>query len=215
MIPLETTILGKEQTIQNLIRQRKEQLINVLNNSIDSFTNDFFDFDRNKDYSLTFLCKEATRVQSVIYNVAVFPPEPNILTGNNLIAKELNIQNKIQYCNNLLRYSLKKNGISFDSDLNVMEELIRQIGLINSVKIYDGYISDINLDSNGDLDVTYIPIEDVPASNVVKSISYDSIDENILIDSGMYNNNYSDLYIDLRLNKNRNLKYTQVKDLED
>lgn len=215
MIPLETTILGKEQTIQNLIRQRKEQLINVLNNSIDSATNDFFYFNKNENHSLTFLCKEATRVQSVVNNIVVFPPEPNILTGNSLVAKELNIQNKIQYCNNLLRYSLKKNGISFDSNLNVMEELIRQIGLIDSVRVYDGYISDINLDSNGDLDVTYIPIEDVPVSNVVKSISYDSIDGNILIDSGMYNNNYNDLYIDLRLNKNKNLKYTQVKDLED
>lgn len=215
MIPLETTILGKEQTIQNLIRQRKEQLINVLNNSIDSATNDFFYFNKNENHPLTFLCKEATRVQSNVNNIVVFPPEPNILTGNSLVAKELNIQNKIQYCNNLLRYSLKKNGISFDSDLNVMEELIRQIGLIDSVRVYDGYISDINLDSNGDLDVTYIPIEDVPVSNVVKSISYDSIDGNILIDSGMYNNNYDDLYIDLRLNKNRNLKYTQVKDLED
>ena len=119
MIPLETTILGKEQTIQNLIRQRKEQLINVLNNSIDSATNDFFYFNKNENHSLTFLCKEATRVQSVVNNIVVFPPEPNILTGNSLVAKELNIQNKIQYCNNLLRYSLKKNGISFDSNLNV------------------------------------------------------------------------------------------------
>lgn len=213
MINLQEVLVEKEEDIQEAISSRKLELIDVLNNCIDSDTNDSFSFNRNNDYSLIELCTAATRIQSLISNIAPFPQQPNIITPENLCSNELNIRNTIQYCNNLLRYTLKKNGISFQQDLNIMEELIEKIRTINSVKKYDGYITNVVLDLNGELEITSIDFTEVATEDhLLNMFDFDTQTNDLFVDYGTYQD-YDNLYVDIRLTSNGDILCTQVKDM--
>lgn len=147
-------LCDNEQLITQKINQRKQELIAVLARCYDSETNELFDIDPNETYSLRELCEKTTRIQSTTNNQAPYPPTPNPYNSNTLYGRELNIHNIIQYCNNLLRYTLKKNGIEFN-DCNIMEYLIKYIGTIKSFQKLDLYITDIKLLTTGDLEITY------------------------------------------------------------
>lgn len=210
-MPEYTELEENELDIQNRLINNRNALIEALMLCYDEDTNEhFFDEDWEDDgTSLIDLCEMATRIQSMETNVATFPSPPNILKQNTLCNQELNIYNKIQYCNNLLRYSLKKNGINFNNS-NKMHELIYYITLINSTKLFKGYISDVYLTADDNIKVTYISYDDLETSNVVKNLSYD--DANLFVEIGPYDGDYDNLYVDLELQRNGNLKCTRIRD---
>ena len=88
---------------------------------------------------LTVLCEDTKKIKCSTNNSATIPPTPDLVNGNTLAINEFNIHNKIQYCNNVLRYTLRKCGIefndSYDNDgnytgINSMQELIKYINEI-------------------------------------------------------------------------------------
>ena len=100
---------------------------------------------------LTALCEDTKKIKCSTNNSATIPPTPDLVNGNTLAINEFNIHNKVQYCNNVLRYTLRKCGIefndSYDNDgnytgINSMQELIRYINEIKastSITINDMY----------------------------------------------------------------------------
>ena len=100
---------------------------------------------------LTVLCEDTKKIKCSTNNSATIPPTPDLVNGNTLAINEFNIHNKIQYCNNVLRYTLRKCGIefndSYDNDgnytgINSMQELIKYINEIKcpaSITINDMY----------------------------------------------------------------------------
>ena len=212
-----TTLTDNEVLIQQKLTQNYNALYTALINAVDEHTNDYFELDES--LSLTELCQAATRIQSLINNVAVTPSQPILFNNNILYDREKDIHNKIQYCNNLLRYSLKKNGIDFGyvngSTLgcNKMIDLIQYITQIPSVRKFEGYIQDIDLTENGDLSVTYIQYEDLQdTTDVVTALYYQ--DDNLFVENDTFvNEMYDELYVELRLDDDGDLKYTKVKDI--
>ena len=116
---------------------------------IRNLTVNYLDNDNIPD-TMTKLCEDSKLIKSDVQNSATLPPEPTIIDSNRLGVKEHNIHNKIQYCNNLLRYTLRKNGIEFNNS-NKMHELIRFINQIITTStididdIYSAYVNPIQL----------------------------------------------------------------------
>lgn len=167
---------------------------------------------KTSNKKLIELCELTNQIQSVKNINTITPTEPQIINTNTLYGKEKNIYNKIQYCNNLLRKCLRKNGINFDNNCNNMEELIKKIATIPSIKIYERYVSDVDLDNNQNLVITYVDTEDLPYSNILSDISFNN-DGNIVIETGPYEEeNFDNLFIDLEFDAEGNIICAQVKD---
>lgn len=125
---------------------------------------------------MTALCEDTKKILSNVNNLATIPetysPEEIPTT---LAQKELDIHNRIQYCNNVLRYTLRKNGIDFQNS-NIMQELIKYIGDIESSRrkiyfyLYDGDTST----PAGDLNIGCILLSSDPEGNVEISMRWDS-----------------------------------------
>lgn len=217
MLPSTETIetfFSNEEEIQEKIEARRLELFEKLSSCIDMNTNDYFDISEDDLPTLTELCELTKRIQSLTSirnNAVTLPPKPKTITSNAIVPRELDIKNKIQYCNNLLRYTLRRNGISFNENLNVMEDLIEKIKTIKSVKIFNQYISNIDLDQDGNLDVTYIPPESILVSDVLSFMDFE--DGDLIFESSPYNDEYGELYIELILNEEGNLEYQKTKDI--
>lgn len=125
---------------------------------------------------MTSLCEDTKKILSNVNNLATIPetysPEEVPTT---LAQKELDIHNRIQYCNNVLRYTLRKNGIDFQNS-NIMQELIKYIGDIESSRrkiyfyLYDGDTST----PAGDLNIGCVPLSSDPEGDVELIMRWDS-----------------------------------------
>jgi hypothetical protein len=125
---------------------------------------------------LTALCEDTKKILSNVNNLATIPeiysPEEIPTT---LAQKELDIHNRIQYCNNVLRYTLRKNGIDFQNS-NIMQELIKYIDDIESSRrkiyfyLYDGDTST----PAGDLNIGCPLLSSDPEGNVELIMRWDS-----------------------------------------
>ena len=109
---------------------------------------------------LTALCEDTKKIKCSTNNSVTVPPQPTIVNGNTLAINEFNIHNKIQYCNNVLRYTLRKCDIEFNDSydnsgnytgINSMQELIKLINQIKSPAsitindMYSAYVNPIQL----------------------------------------------------------------------
>lgn len=213
---LKTTLIENEQEIQDKIIQYKSILYDILEMSYDSQTNDIFNLEYTFDsYRLTELCEELVRIQSIINNAATYPPNPPTITSNAILPKALDIKNKIQYCNNLLRYILRKNGINFNNNLNNIGELINLIEQINTVKKFDKYVQNIELLNDGDLKITYINWEDLRDFEM-PILLYEDNEDIILQKTSLVNDLYNELILDVELDEeDGSLILTRVKDVWD
>lgn len=206
------TLKTNQDNIFDIVEYCREALYNVLITCIDEQTNEYFDI--SEELTLTELCQQAKHIQSLTNNNAVTPPTPKIIESNSLYAKQKNIYNKIQYCNNLLRYALRKNGIDFGySNSNVgcnkTRDLINFISQIDSVRVYSGYLKDLTLTENGDLLVTSITVEDLPDSDVITDIFF-ADGKLITRKQNVDDIEYDDIIFDIRLNNNDELIYVKV-----
>lgn len=199
----------KGEIIKESIQQRKTDLYEVLKNCVDRDTNDYFVLDDNTEYSLTSLCQMATRIQSLRNNIATIPTEPQMLSYQGIYHREVNIYNKIQHCNNLLRYALKRNGIN-PQQINNMGELISKLEEIDSVIFFEKYVSNIAIDSDDNLAVTFIEVDDILFSNVLEKFHKGNDDLYGTIES--YNEIYNNLFTDLYVNEDGDISYKRVRD---
>lgn len=126
---------------------------------------------------MTLLCEDTKKILSDVNNPAIIPKiySPEGPPPTTLSQYEFNIHDRIQYCNNVLRYTLRKNGIDFQNS-NIMQELIKYIGDIESSKkkiyfyLYDGDTST----PAGDLNIGCVPLSSDPEGNVELTMRWDS-----------------------------------------
>lgn len=213
---LKSTLIENEEEIQDKITQYRASLYDILEESYDSQTNELFNLEYTLDsYRLTELCEELVRIQSIINNAATYPPNPPTINSNALLPKTLNIKNKVQYCNNLLRYILRKNGISFNNNLNNMGDLINLIETIHTVKRFDKYVQNVEVMEDGDLKVTYVNWEDLRDFEM-PILLYEDNGDIMLQKTSSVNDLYNELFLDVELDEDDGgLIITRVKDVWD
>ena len=120
------TLQGNLENIIEELELAQNALYDILVTAKDRTTHDFFNVS-NK--TLTELCAMAKNIDAEIKSEAVIPTPPSNITSNDIYSVHVNILNKIQYCNNLLRYALKIYDIDFD-DSNKLHELIDYLNSI-------------------------------------------------------------------------------------
>lgn len=110
--------------LNSFLEELRNSLVFILQNRINRQTKEFFDVDNSE--KLTELCKQTKHIHATIKRNAEIPfPPPQIQNGS-IYANQVDIKNKIQYCNNLLRYTLKTHDIDFNNS-NKMHELINYL----------------------------------------------------------------------------------------
>ena len=178
---------------------------------IRNLTVDYLDGD-NIPYTMTKLCEDAKSVKSNTQNSAVLPSKPTIINSNRLGVREYNIHNKIQYCNNLLRYTLRKNGIEFNNS-NKMHELIKFLDSIEYDFIQvEKALQNVSLDNNGNLVIEEYEgnvfnqtlVVGISLSNGNLTVTKEEID----------NQNANNIIYNLRLKENGDLTYDRINILQ-
>lgn len=110
--------------LNSFLEELRNSLVFILQNRINRQTKEFFDVDNSE--KLTELCKQTKHIHATIKRNAEIPfPPPQIQNGS-IYANQVDIKNKIQYCNNLLRYTLKTHDVDFNNS-NKMHELINYL----------------------------------------------------------------------------------------
>ena len=120
------TLQGNLENIIEQLELAQDTLYDILVAAKDKTTNDFFNVN-NK--TLIELCAMAKNIDAEIKSEAVIPTPPSNITSTDIYSVHVNILNKIQYCNNLLRYALKIYDIDFN-DSNKLHELIDYLNSI-------------------------------------------------------------------------------------
>ena len=202
--------------------EREAEIYNQLQNnylSLYSFLSDKINVDTNNYFSLgginsiTTLCELTTKVKSYVNNSATVPTKPKIRKKTDLYSQEYNIHNKIQYCNNILRYTLRKNGINFNNS-NKMHELIGYLNLINCDTTFnDDALQNITLDNNGNLildiftgnTINQILVTDISLNNYNLNVTRELIDAQ----------NKDNVVCGLRFDSNGNLEYDRAGELNE
>ena len=135
--------------INSFVEELKNALGFILQNRIDRRTREYFDVDMSD--KLTELCKQTRHIHATIKNGAEIPRlYPQIQNGP-IYANQVDIKNKVQYCNNLLRYTLRTYDIDFHNS-NKMHELIEYLTEIElSMNIFitnmTSYLNNESLDT--------------------------------------------------------------------
>ena len=135
--------------IDFLLGELKNLLVNVLRSRINKQTKNFFDVDTSE--KLTELCKQTKNIHATIKRNAEIPLLPPQIQNGPIYANQVDIKNKIQYCNNLLRYTLKTHDVDFNNS-NKMHELIEYLTEIElSMNIFitniTSYLNNESLDT--------------------------------------------------------------------
>lgn len=138
------------EEINSQLEELKNALVSVLKGRINKQTKNYFDVSLSN--KLTELCKQTKNIHATVKKSADIPHLPPTISNNSIYANQVNIKNKIQYCNNLLRYTLKIYNVDFHNS-NKMHELINYLTEIElSMNII---ITNITSYSNGQsLDTT-------------------------------------------------------------
>lgn len=121
---LANSIRTNLESINTQLPILKQELIELLTGKIDRTTFDYMEI--NDFMSMIELCTKAGHIYSKKNIPASFPPVPNLRTNDSILQKTLESHNKIQYCNNLLRYALRRYDINFHNS-NKLHELIRYL----------------------------------------------------------------------------------------
>ena len=152
--------------------------------------------------SLTELCEKTKKIKCNTNNSTTVPPQPILVSGNTLAINEFNIHNKIQYCNNVLRYTLRKCGIDFTDEetgelSNKMHELIKFINDIKTTptididNIYSAYVNPVQLSGNKSIvqkDEAYNLIAEVVDGGAGIGVDFIQKDKQIMYDDGINGN---------------------------
>lgn len=110
--------------INSQLEGLKNELIDVLKGRINKQTKEYFDVGLSN--KLTDLCKQTKNIHATVKQNAEIPPLPPQISNNSIYANQVKIKNQVQYCNNLLRYTLKIYNIDFHNS-NKMHELINYL----------------------------------------------------------------------------------------
>ena len=161
-----------------LLGELKNLLVNVLRSRINKQTKNFFDVDTSE--KLTELCKQTKNIHATIKRNAEIPLFPPQIQNGPIYANQVDIKNKIQYCNNLLRYTLKTHDVDFNNS-NKMHELIE-------------YLTQIELSMN------------IFITNITSYLNNESLDTALFYKKGDYNKiqlkiQIKDGFFDLTANK--------------
>lgn len=128
------TIQTNLEEIISRLEELRIDLVNTLGNKIDRTTLDMFDVDTSMD--LTVLCQKTINIYGMATSSSeiVVPTPPSDIDSESIYCLQLDIHNKIQYCNNLLRYTLRKYDVDFHNS-NKMHELIRYLDMIKQTPV--------------------------------------------------------------------------------
>lgn len=170
-----------QDIIQQLIKS-KEDLIAVLSTKKDKTTNDIFNVN---DKTLVELCLATKNIKGTIKQTAIVPTPAPEITQSDIYSTHINILNKIQYCNNLLRYTLKIYGINFNNS-NKLHELIKFLNNIGCSIVLTSDVDyiDVSLNESFTLTAQY-EYEDEPVSGA--TIGFYTTN-NVLKGTGITNN---------------------------
>lgn len=140
------TITSYLQEINIQLSDLREQLIDLLEDRVDKTTLELFDV--NDSMQLTYLCQKTQDIHAHVKKIAPIPLSPDYTDSESIYAQIFNVHNNIQYCNNLLRYTLKIYDIDFNNS-NKMHELIRfleDIKLLTTIHVVDVFTAYDNID---------------------------------------------------------------------
>ena len=128
------TIQTNLEEIVSRLEELRVDLVNTLKNKIDRTTLNAFDVNTSMD--LTVLCQKTINIYGTAESSSeiVIPTPPSDIDSESIYCLQLDIHNKIQYCNNLLRYTLRKYDVDFHNS-NKMHELIRYLDKIKQTPI--------------------------------------------------------------------------------
>ena len=115
------TLQSNLEDIIDQLNDIKEDLISVLLTKKDKTTNNSFNVN-NK--TLIELCAMTRNISATVKNTAVIPTPATEIAKPDIYSTHIDILNKIQYCNNLLRYTLKIYGVNFYNS-NKLHELVK------------------------------------------------------------------------------------------
>lgn len=175
---LANSIRTNLESINTQLPILKQELIELLTGKIDRTTFDYMEI--NDSMSMIELCTKAGHIYAKKNIPASFPPAPNLRTNNSILQKTLESHNKIQYCNNLLRYALRRYDINFHNS-NKLHELIRYLEDVEEAPLE--YRLKLEFKSgNGEywLEASYF-LEVHPVANALVQISDVDTDEVLLI----------------------------------
>ena len=209
-----TQLEDNELLIQEELESRREELIERLTNLLDERTNDFFvEEELEQISSLIDLCKESIKILCPLNIAATTPTAPQNINSNSIYAREKNIHNKVQYCNNILRYTLRKKGINFHNS-NSLEELIQYLQQIRLMKMYDSYVTNISMDLNGDLLIDTITYYELSNNPVVTNLRIDNNGDLVFDSNNVYEVEYDDVILSVDKDSNDDIIFTRVSDVE-
>lgn len=117
------TLQTNLEDIIEQLRASKRELIEALSTKYDRTTNNVFNTD-NK--TLIELCEMTQNIRATAKKTAVVPTAPTNISQTDIYSTHINILNKIQYCNNLLRYTLRIYDIDFNNS-NQLHDLIKYL----------------------------------------------------------------------------------------
>lgn len=149
MIPKGTELYEKLEAIRDSLRTSKQTLITYLNTKVrdssypEGQKYEYFNISQNTSL-ITILKDHGPHIYSTIKQSSPpTPSNPPQSNPNTLVARISNLKPKIQYCNNLIRYILKKYGIIplNGNTLNDFSDLVTEFNKIKSTptfQIYEG-----------------------------------------------------------------------------
>ena len=165
-------------------------------------------------YTITELCQDTELIKSNTYNVATVPTKPKKITSNKIGLKEINIHNKIQYCNNILRYVLRVNDIDFNNS-NKMHELIEFIDDIEYNFVYtDRAVQNLSINNDGNLIVDWYE-GDINNATLVTDISLNNEGNLSVTKELIDSSNINDVIYNLKIKDNGTLTYDNIGDISE
>lgn len=166
------------EEINSQLEELRKTLVNILKSRINKQTREYFDVNLSDE--LTELCKKTKNIHATVKKNAEIPPLPPEILNNSIYANQVKIKNQVQYCNNLLRYTLKIYDIDFNNS-NKMHELMN-------------YLTEIELSMNIFItNITSYTNESLDTALFYKKGDYQKIQLKIQIKDGFF---------DLTANKN-------------
>ena len=167
------------EEINSQLEELKNRLINILKGKIDKQTKEYFNVNLSNE--LTDLCRQTKNINATVKQNAEIPPLPPQILSNSIYANQVKIKNQVQYCNNLLRYTLKIYDIDFHNS-NKMHELMN-------------YLEEIELAMN------------IFITNITSYLNNESLDTALFYKKGDYKNikmkiQIKEGFFDLTGNKN-------------
>lgn len=176
------TLQSNLEDIIDQLNDIKEDLISVLLTKKDKTTNNSFDVN-NK--TLIELCAMTRNISATVKNTAVIPTPATEIAKPDIYSTHIDILNKIQYCNNLLRYTLRIYGVNFynSNKLHELVKFLNNIGCSLDLTASTDYI-DISLGESVTLTAQY-EYENQPISGA--TIGFFTTN-NVLQGTGVTNN---------------------------